>query len=93
MDKIYLSIIHPITNYVDMQFFNLHNFYSRYSISQLRNTNFSIIFSYFFKNYSYLDRKDQALMDEKLDTFTAVYKRLTGKDAVFTFKPQSARDF
>jgi len=33
----------------------------------------------------HLDRKDQAATEYKLDTFTAVYKKLTGKDAVFEF--------
>ena len=32
-----------------------------------------------------LDSKDQAAVESKLDTYTAVYKRLTGKDATFEF--------
>eukprot|EP00299_Pterocystis_sp_00344_P009236 c3816_g1_i1.p1 GENE.c3816_g1_i1~~c3816_g1_i1.p1 ORF type:complete len:191 (-),score=30.95 c3816_g1_i1:41-613(-) len=38
----------------------------------------------------YLDPKEQANVEGKLDTFTAVYKRLTGKDATFEFP---AHDF
>jgi predicted CDP-diglyceride synthetase/phosphatidate cytidylyltransferase len=33
----------------------------------------------------YLDPKEQSNMESKVDTFTAVYKRLTGKDATFEF--------
>jgi len=33
----------------------------------------------------HLDRKDQGSTEYKLDTFGAVYKKLTGKDAVFEF--------
>jgi len=35
-----------------------------------------------------LDRKDQANVDYKLDTFAAVYKKLTGRDVVFEFPVQ-----
>jgi len=34
----------------------------------------------------YLDKKDQNNVEAKLDTFSSVYKRLTGKDAVFEFQ-------
>ena len=33
----------------------------------------------------YLDRKDQANTEYKLETFASVYKKLTGKDTVFEF--------
>eukprot|EP00297_Palpitomonas_bilix_P018121 CAMPEP_0113879134 /NCGR_PEP_ID=MMETSP0780_2-20120614/7067_1 /TAXON_ID=652834 /ORGANISM="Palpitomonas bilix" /LENGTH=192 /DNA_ID=CAMNT_0000865677 /DNA_START=77 /DNA_END=656 /DNA_ORIENTATION=+ /assembly_acc=CAM_ASM_000599 len=33
----------------------------------------------------YLDRKDQTSLEHKLDTFTSVYKKLTGKEARFEF--------
>lgn len=41
---------------------------------------------------SYLDRKDQQQFEEKTDSFSAVYKQLTGLNAIFTFAPQSARE-
>jgi small subunit ribosomal protein S7e len=34
---------------------------------------------------SFLDRKDQTALEHKLDTFSSVYKTLTGKDVVFEF--------
>merc|ERR1712144_189039 len=36
----------------------------------------------------YLDKKDQSTMVDKLDTFCAVYGKLTGKETVFTFDSQ-----
>ena len=33
----------------------------------------------------YLDRKDHTALEYKLDTFSACYKKLTGKDVVFEF--------
>jgi len=33
----------------------------------------------------YLDRKEQQAVEEKLDTFSVVYKRLTGKEVQFMF--------
>ena len=35
--------------------------------------------------HRFLDRKDQTALEHKLDTFTSVYKNLTGKDVVFEF--------
>merc|ERR1712232_391232 len=36
----------------------------------------------------HLDKRDQQTMEEKLDTFSAVYRKLTSKDTVFTFENQ-----
>merc|ERR1711879_751030 len=36
----------------------------------------------------YLDKKDKQVMEDKVDSFCAVYKKLTGKDTVFTFESQ-----
>merc|ERR1712125_218306 len=33
----------------------------------------------------YLDKKDKSNLEDKIDTFCAVYRKLTGKDTVFTF--------
>jgi small subunit ribosomal protein S7e len=33
----------------------------------------------------YLDSKDATSLEYKLDSFSSVYKRLTGKDVVFEF--------
>ncbi|EGG13302.1 40S ribosomal protein S7 [Cavenderia fasciculata] len=38
----------------------------------------------------YLDRKEMTLTEHKLDSFTAVYHRLTGKEVVFEFPVQSS---
>ena len=40
----------------------------------------------------FLDRKDQTLLEHKLDTFSSVYKSLTGKDVVFEFPAASAAE-
>lgn len=33
----------------------------------------------------YLDKKEQAAVEHKFDTFAAVYKKFTGKNVVFEF--------
>ncbi|KAJ1932933.1 40S ribosomal protein S7 [Linderina pennispora] len=38
----------------------------------------------------FLDSKDATSLEYKLDTFSAVYKRLTGKDVVFEFPAEQA---
>jgi hypothetical protein len=38
----------------------------------------------------FLDRKDHTLLEYKLDTFSATYKKLTGKDVVFEFPVTSS---
>ena len=34
---------------------------------------------------SFLDSKDATSLEYKLDSFTSIYRRLTGKDVVFEF--------
>merc|ERR1712188_334857 len=36
----------------------------------------------------YLDKKDKQTMEDKLDSYSAVYRKLTGKETVFTFESQ-----
>jgi small subunit ribosomal protein S7e len=38
----------------------------------------------------FLDAKDKNSLEYKLDTFSAVYKKITGKDVVFEFPIQAA---
>ena len=38
----------------------------------------------------FLDSKDKNVLEYKLDTFSAVYKKMTGKDVVFEFPIQAA---
>lgn len=40
----------------------------------------------------YLDRKDHTSLEYKLDTFSAAYKKLTGKDVVFEFPVVSSQE-
>ncbi|KAJ1660089.1 ribosomal protein S7A, partial [Dispira simplex] len=37
----------------------------------------------------FLDQKDSTSLEYKLDTFTSVYKRLTGKNVHFEFRPEN----
>lgn len=39
----------------------------------------------FFLFISFLDSKDKNNLEYKVDTFSAVYKKMTGKDVVFEF--------
>jgi small subunit ribosomal protein S7e len=39
-------------------------------------------------NYSFLDKKDATALEYKLDTFSVIYKKLTGKDVKFEFPVQ-----
>ena len=41
--------------------------------------------------YRFLDGKDATSLEHKLDSFSSVYRRLTGKDVVFEF-PVQAQD-
>ena len=38
-----------------------------------------------FLPFSFLDTKDATALEYKLDTFSSVYRKLTGKDVVFEF--------
>jgi small subunit ribosomal protein S7e len=40
---------------------------------------------YELKLYSFLDQKDATSLEYKLDSFSGVYKKLTGKDVHFEF--------
>ncbi|KAI0313606.1 40S ribosomal protein S7 [Amylostereum chailletii] len=40
----------------------------------------------------FLDSKDSTSLEYKLDSFSSVYRRLTGKDVVFEFPVQAAQD-
>jgi small subunit ribosomal protein S7e len=40
----------------------------------------------------FLDAKDSTSLEYKLDTFSSVYRRLTGKDVVFEFPVQAAQE-
>ena len=39
--------------------------------------------------FSFLDAKDATSLEYKLDSFSSVYRRLTGKDVVFEFPVQA----
>jgi hypothetical protein len=46
-----------------------------------------------FGNVSrFLDAKDSTSLEYKLDSFSSVYRRLTGKDVVFEFPVQAAQE-
>ena len=50
---------------------------------------FLIVYLFLFIDlFRYLDKKDKSNLEDKLDTFCAVFKKLTGKDTVFTFESQ-----
>lgn len=38
-----------------------------------------------------LDSKDEQTVADRVDSYTAVYKKLTGRDAIFTFAPSAAQ--
>ena len=40
----------------------------------------------------FLDAKDSTSLEYKLDSFSSVYRRLTGKDVVFEFPVQAAQE-
>lgn len=42
--------------------------------------------------YRFLDSKDSTSLEYKLDSFSSVYRRLTGKDVVFEFPVQQAQE-
>ena len=42
--------------------------------------------------YRFLDAKDSTSLEYKLDSFSSVYRRLTGKDVVFEFPVQAAQE-
>ena len=42
--------------------------------------------------FRFLDAKDLTSLEYKLDSFSSVYRRLTGKEVVFEFPVQAAQD-
>jgi hypothetical protein len=42
--------------------------------------------------FRFLDAKDSTSLEYKLDSFSSVYRKLTGKDVVFEFPVQVAQD-
>ena len=50
------------------------------------------ICTYFFFGCRFLDSKDATSLEYKLDSFSSVYRRLTGKDVVFEFPVVSHGD-